>query len=108
MNRRAILVASLREFGYADTVAHPPVVGMVIHNGVGSTVAWVTSPSYCRIECRRHGCGKLLSYRRLEHGRAALGHATRRDYQLQALTRHGCEHTDVTWWWYDDHWNPNR
>jgi hypothetical protein len=34
--------------------------------------------------------------------------AYRHDYQIQATTDHGCEHYYVTWWWYNDRWDPSR
>ena len=34
--------------------------------------------------------------------------AYRHDYQIQAMTDHGCEHSYVTWWWYNDRWDATR
>jgi hypothetical protein len=34
----------------------------------------------------------------------AYGH----DYQIQAMTDHGCDHYYLTWWWYNDRWDPRR
>ena len=34
--------------------------------------------------------------------------AYRHDYQIQSMTKHGCEHHYTTWWWYSDQWDPSR
>ena len=34
--------------------------------------------------------------------------AYRHDYQIQAMTDHGCEHSYITWWWYNNRWDPTR
>lgn len=30
------------------------------------------------------------------------------DYQIGVTREDGCKHIYITWWWYDDSWDPNR